>query len=155
MFYNQENAQSEMFQFNDSALSEMEMSELDISVESASSSPSPRLPTSRREQKDWRSLRRKADDDDHDVVYKTINDNVHGHVDIHPLCQSIIDTPQFDRLRSLRQLGSAHYVFPTAKHSRWEHSLGVMHLSGEMMDCLLYTSPSPRDKRQSRMPSSA
>lgn len=136
-----------MFQFNDSSLSEMEMSELDISVESASSSPSPRLPVSRREQKDWRSLRRKADDDDQDIVYKTINDNVHGHIDIHPLCQSIIDTPQFDRLRSLRQLGSAHYVFPTAKHSRWEHSLGVMHLSGEMMDHLMRVRPGCADEK--------
>jgi hypothetical protein len=38
--------------------------------------------------------------------------------------------------RGLRQLGTAHYVFPGAKHSRWEHSLGVMHLAGKFLEHL-------------------
>merc|ERR1719394_172337 len=52
-----------------------------------------------------------------------------------------MDTQQFDRLRSLKQLGNTHYVFPGAKHSRFEHSLGVMHLSGKFLDTLLHKHP--------------
>ena len=41
----------------------------------------------------------------------------------------------------MRQLGTAHYVFPGAKHTRWEHSVGVMYLAGEMMDHLMEKWP--------------
>ncbi len=41
-----------------------------------------------------------------------VNDPVHGHIELDPLCKSIIDTPQFQRLRHLAQMGSAYYVFP-------------------------------------------
>ena len=51
------------------------------------------------------------------------------------------------RLRGLRQLGTAHYVYPAAKHSRWEHSLGVMHLAGEMMDHLIKMHPDWADEK--------
>lgn len=136
--------QSTVFQFNDSAL-EISMSELDISFGS-SGSPSPRLPTSRRpdnDQRDWRRFLRKAEEED--MKQTIINDNIHGHIVVPAVCQAIIDTPQFDRLRGLRQLGSAHYVYPAAKHSRWEHSLGVMHLAGRMVDHLMDTRPGCAD----------
>ena len=41
----------------------------------------------------------------------------------------------------LRQLGTAHMVYPAAKHTRWEHSVGVMYLAGQMMDHLLENWP--------------
>lgn len=71
----------------------------------------------------------------HVATGKVINDPVHGHIDLHPLLIRIIDTPQFQRLRYIKQLGGTYYVFPGASHNRFEHSLGVGHLAG----CLLRT----------------
>ena len=62
----------------------------------------------------------------------TIYDNIHGDIHIDPIAQSIIDTPEFQRLRYIHQTGVLYLVFPTAVHSRFEHSLGVYHL-GTMM----------------------
>lgn len=45
--------------------------------------------------------------------YKVFNDPVHGHIDFHPFLLKIIDTPQFQRLRYLRQLGQSLVVFNT------------------------------------------
>ena len=44
--------------------------------------------------------------------------------------QDLIDTPWVQRLRRVPQLQSARWVFPAAEHSRFQHSLGAMHLSG-------------------------
>ncbi|XP_074068107.1 deoxynucleoside triphosphate triphosphohydrolase SAMHD1 [Macrotis lagotis] len=61
---------------------------------------------------------------------KIFNDPVHGHIEFHPLLIKIIDTPQFQRLRYIKQLGGSYYVFPGASHNRFEHSLGVGYLAG-------------------------
>ena len=45
--------------------------------------------------------------------------------------QAIIDSPWLQRLRRIRQLQSAWWVFPSATHDRFQHSLGAMHLAGE------------------------
>jgi len=63
---------------------------------------------------------------------KIVNDAVHGPIDLPEWARSIIDSPPFQRLRRVRQLSFMHYVFPSAEHSRFAHSLGTMHLAGKM-----------------------
>ncbi|XP_015224417.1 PREDICTED: deoxynucleoside triphosphate triphosphohydrolase SAMHD1-like, partial [Cyprinodon variegatus] len=63
---------------------------------------------------------------------KVFNDPIHGHVELHPLLIKIIDTPQFQRLRNIKQLGGTYYVFPGASHNRFEHSIGVGYLAGRL-----------------------
>jgi HD superfamily phosphohydrolase len=62
-------------------------------------------------------------------VEKTIQDTVHGLIKLDDWQVSIIDTPQFQRLRRIKQLGFANLVYPGANHTRFEHSLGTMHLA--------------------------
>ena len=59
---------------------------------------------------------------------KIIKDNIYGFIQITSLCQRIIDTREFQRLRFIKQLGFTSFVFPGAQHTRFEHSLGVYHL---------------------------
>lgn len=67
---------------------------------------------------------------------KIFNDPIHGHVSLHPLCVALVDTPQFQRLRDLLQVGACFYVFPGASHRRFSHCIGVSYLAGEFLDCL-------------------
>jgi len=60
--------------------------------------------------------------------HKIIIDPVHGDIGLSKLETELIDTPTFQRLRGIKQLGFAYTVYPNARHSRFEHSLGVMHM---------------------------
>ncbi|XP_061591983.1 deoxynucleoside triphosphate triphosphohydrolase SAMHD1 [Cololabis saira] len=72
---------------------------------------------------------------------KVFNDPIHGHVELHPVLIKIIDTPQFQRLRYLKQLGGTYFVFPGASHNRFEHSLGVGYLAGQLVQALNERQP--------------
>ncbi len=61
---------------------------------------------------------------------KIIKDPVHGYVEIDDIFLPLLDSPELQRLRHIRQLGFAYLVYPGANHSRFEHSLGTMHLAG-------------------------
>lgn len=54
-----------------------------------------------------------------------IRDNVHGDIEISENFLQIVNTPEFQRLRRIRQLATAQYVFPSADHTRFIHSLGT------------------------------
>jgi len=67
-----------------------------------------------------------------------IRDTVHGFIHFNELERSVIDHPVFQRLRNINQLGWTHYIYPGATHKRFEHSIGVMHLSSRVLDHLYY-----------------
>ncbi|KAH9490961.1 SAM domain and HD [Bulinus truncatus] len=75
-------------------------------------------------------------------VNKVFNDPVHGHIEMNSACMAIIDTPEFQRLRFVKQLGLVYFVFPGASHNRFEHSLGTSHLSGQFVRILKENQPS-------------
>jgi HD superfamily phosphohydrolase len=63
-----------------------------------------------------------------------IKDPVHGNIPFNKFEEKIIDSPEFQRLRGVRQLGMTHLVYPGAMHTRFEHSVGTMHLASLMCD---------------------
>lgn len=68
-----------------------------------------------------------------DLLLGKFLDPIHGVIRITKLEKKIIDHPLFQRLRDIRQNTFLYKVFPSAMHSRFEHSVGVMHLSYEIL----------------------
>lgn len=64
----------------------------------------------------------------HDIIFIPSSDQV---------ILDLLETPEVQRLRRIRQLGLAHLVFPGAEHSRFIHSLGVEHLAGRILTRIL------------------
>jgi len=60
---------------------------------------------------------------------KIIRDPLWNTIRLDPTAVRIIDTSAFQRLRYIRQLGLAHLVYPGATHTRFDHALGVYHLT--------------------------
>jgi len=70
---------------------------------------------------------------------KIINDPVYGFITIpSELIFDILSHPYFQRLRHIKQLGLADYVYPAALHTRFQHALGAMHLMGKVLDTLRF-----------------
>ena len=61
---------------------------------------------------------------------KIIKDPVHGYVEVDEKILPLLDAPAIQRLRYIRQLGFSYLVYPGATHTRFEHSVGTMHLAG-------------------------
>lgn len=72
---------------------------------------------------------------------KTILCNVHGYTHWESSLLEIINTPEFQRLRRIKQLAAVHHVFPGATHTRFEHSIGVGHLAEGFAKSLLASNP--------------
>src|SRR5678815_3457517 len=67
---------------------------------------------------------------------KLIRDAVHGDIQLGSLEIEIIDTPEFQRLRGIKQLGTAYFVYPSAIHTRFEHSLGTSWMAHRIVEVL-------------------
>ena len=64
--------------------------------------------------------------------HKIINDPVFGFIKIpRGLLYSIVEHPLMQRLGRINQLGLASVVYPGARHTRFQHSLGAFHLTSE------------------------
>ncbi len=63
--------------------------------------------------------------------YLDIIDPIHDFIRVYNHELEIIDNPIFQRLRRIRQLTGAHLTYPAAQHTRFEHSLGVMHIASQ------------------------
>jgi len=70
-----------------------------------------------------------------------IYDPIHGFIELTSLMKQIIDTEEFQRLRDLKQLSATSFVFPSANHTRFEHSIGVSHLAGKMIESIRKNNP--------------
>jgi uncharacterized protein len=73
------------------------------------------------------------------LAERIYRDSVHNIIRVNTdtaegkLVVSLIDTPEFQRLRRIRQLGLAYFAYQSAEHSRFTHSLGAFHLAGRMI----------------------
>jgi len=65
-----------------------------------------------------------------------IKDSVHDHIPVCDLARDLLDTPELQRLRHVKQLSTVRLVYPSANHTRFEHSLGVYHLARRALDQL-------------------
>ena len=72
---------------------------------------------------------------------KAIRDPVWGYIHVPDPVLALVDTEDFQRLRNITQLGYVHLVYPGARHSRFEHSLGVYHLAKQFLIRLLDSDP--------------
>jgi HD superfamily phosphohydrolase len=65
-----------------------------------------------------------------------IRDPVHGDISLRPLEAAVLDFPEMQRLRGIKQLGTAYLVYPGALHARFDHSLGASFVSHRIVAAL-------------------
>jgi hypothetical protein len=65
-----------------------------------------------------------------------IKDSVHDWIPLDPVAADLLDTEAVQRLRHIKQLSTVRLVYPSASHTRFEHSLGVYHLARRALDSL-------------------
>ncbi|MGI6465125.1 HD domain-containing protein [Methanobacterium sp.] len=63
---------------------------------------------------------------------KFVRDSVHGDLQLDEFEVKLVDTPEIQRLRRIKQLGFTYLVYPGANHSRFEHSIGTMYLASRL-----------------------
>ena len=79
------------------------------------------------------------------TIAKIIHDNIWGEISVSEKAIQVIDSSEFQRLHFISQTSVAYKVFPTAKTSRFEHSLGVYHVTSLLLKHLFDTQPELRE----------
>jgi len=74
---------------------------------------------------------------------KDIRDPIWGYITVPDSLVPVVDSEDYQRLRDISQLGHVLLVYPGARHSRFEHSLGVFHLAGQFVRQLLQSDQAP------------
>ena len=69
-------------------------------------------------------------------AFKHIRDPLYGFVNLSEQETNAVDTEAWQRLRWIKQLSHAYVAYPTAAHTRFEHSLGAAHIAGRMCEML-------------------
>lgn len=70
------------------------------------------------------------------MSFMEVRDPIHGSIEVHAGEQKVIDTPLFQRLRQIKQMGFSDLAFPGATHTRYLHSIGAMHLAERAFDAI-------------------
>lgn len=70
-----------------------------------------------------------------------LQDALYGTLELEPVIQRLMDTPQFQRLHGLKQLGTSDNVYRSCTHTRFEHSVGVAHLAQRFAEGLRRRQP--------------
>ena len=65
-----------------------------------------------------------------------VRDPIHDYIDLTPVEVKLVDTPAYQRLRWIKQLGPSNLVYPGANHTRHEHCMGTSHVVGKMADSI-------------------
>ncbi|CAF1026877.1 unnamed protein product [Brachionus calyciflorus] len=73
---------------------------------------------------------------------KNYEDSIYGLIEIEPIFQLIINTPEFQRLKYIKQTENIYFLFPSSVHTRFEHCIGTFHLAKKLLD---YLSKSQHD----------
>ncbi len=84
-------------------------------------------------------------------IKKQVYDNVHGYIGLTEPELRIIDTPIFQRLRQIKQLGTVYMVYPGAMHTRFAHSLGTMFMMDLFLKNAVESEVSSEDTQKLRL----
>lgn len=82
-----------------------------------------------------------------DLYYGSILDPIHGQIKLSEIEKWILSQKPFNRLKRIKQNTFLYYVFPSANHTRFEHSIGVMHLASRIFEACLDNYATGRNKR--------
>ena len=69
-----------------------------------------------------------------DIIYE-------NYIEIDNVYKKIVNTYEFQRLKEIKQLGTSYWIFPSANHTRFEHSLGTYHLTDKFLNQLNNNQP--------------
>lgn len=82
---------------------------------------------------------------------RVVNDSIHGDIALQETEWEVVNTATFQRLRSLKQLGMGHLVYPNATHTRFAHSLGVFRIMCRVLENLSHSELDEERKADLRL----
>lgn len=84
-------------------------------------------------------------------MYKyPFRDPIYGILEFDDFSLEVMNCPEFQRLRNIKQLGNCHYIFPSATHSRFSHSLGTSYLTKNVLNQINISQPMKLDEKNKK-----